>query len=169
MTGDTHIADQITALLPRLHRYGRAVTGNTSDADDLVQATCEKALRSGGPGQVGVRTDLWLFRIMRNHWLDHVRSAAVRRRAPEDALEERGDGGLAARQAEDRLMLERVRGAMRTLKTEHREVLALVVLEGMSYCDAADTLQVPQGTVMSRLARARTALASALNGKDVQR
>ena len=106
---------------------------------------------------------------MRNHWLDHVRSAAVRRRAPEDALEERGDGGLAARQAEDRLMLERVRGAMRTLKTEHREVLALVVLEGMSYCDAADTLQVPQGTVMGRLARARTALASALNGKDVQR
>lgn len=156
------LREDLIELLPRLRRIGHAIAGSAADGDDLVQAACEKALARADQFREGTRLDAWVITIMRNHWLDHVRSSAERRRAPAEVAEERDDAGLGAARAEHRLMLERTRQAMGALPEEQRMVLALVALDGRSYRDAAEALDIPVGTVMSRLSRARLALSAAL-------
>lgn len=148
----------LVALIPRLRRFARSLVGNAQDADDLVQAACEKALRNAAQFQPGSRMDSWMYRIIQTLWLDDRRRAQTRGTLvdPDDA--HLSDGGMAARLPQDRLMLAQVRSAMADLPEAQRVVLALVAIEGLSYKDAAAVLDVPVGTVMSRLSRAREAL-----------
>lgn len=145
-------------LVPKLRRFAFGLTGARADADDLVQAACERALKNRERFQPGTRMDSWMYRIVQNLWLDDRRRGQVRghRVDPDDA--HLSDAGKAARAPEDRLMLEQVRTAMDELPEPQRAVLALVALEGLSYRETAEVLEVPIGTVMSRLARAREAL-----------
>lgn len=149
---------ELVALLPRLRRFALSLTGNPQDGDDLVQAACEKALRNAAQFTPGTRMDSWMYRIVQTLWIDDRRRNRTRGTtiAPEDA--NLSDGGRGANLPEDRMMLGKVRDAMLTLPEPQRAVLSLVAIEGLSYKDAAEVLDIPLGTVMSRLSRAREAL-----------
>ncbi len=130
-------------------------------ADDLVQAACERALSRRHQFQAGTRFDSWLFRIVQTLWIDHLRSAVVRREEGE-VEDERVGNDESQRRAEARLALEEVRRASMQLPPDQRAALMLVTVDGFSYKEAAEIAQVPMGTIMSRLARARVALAALL-------
>lgn len=153
------IGDQLIALLPRLRRFARGLARNLSDADDLVQAACERALARAHQWQPGTRFDSWMFRIVQTIWIDQMRARAVRGEA--DAVDpEAQPTDESVRRAEARMSLGAVQRAVARLPEEQRSVLMLVTVEGLSYKEAADSLSVPIGTVMSRLARARAAVQS---------
>ena len=156
--------EEMVALLPRLRRFACGLTGSLADADDLVQAACLRALDRLGQWQPGSRLDSWMFRILQNLWIDQLRERRGREVAmdPED-LAERSVGD-AAREQEARLALGEVRRAVAKLPPEQRAVLMLVSVESVSYKEAAEILDIPIGTVMSRLARARLALGRAIEG-----
>jgi len=149
---------EIVALLPRLRRLARALAGNATDADDLVQLTVERALERSGQWRPGTRLDSWTFRIMKNAWIDEARSRTRQSRlfAPEEAREHVGTDGAGAMHA--RLEVRDVEAAMGLLPDDQRIAVALVLIEGLSYREAADVLQVPEGTLTSRLVRGRAAL-----------
>lgn len=154
-------SDQLVALLPRLRRFARGLTGSAVEADDLVQAGCERALARSHQFQEGTRFDSWMFRIMQTIWIDQIRSRKVRREEPE-IEEDRIGTDEPVRRAEARLSLEEVRRAVSRLPEEQRSALMLVTVEGLSYKEAAEVSNVPIGTIMSRLARARASLHSQL-------
>ena len=149
------LANELAALLPRMRRFARSITFHREDADDLVQVAMDRALGRSEQYTEGTRLDSWLFRIIRNAWIDEVRSR-VRR----DALfvpEEEGEHvGHDATEAQQQRMA--VHKAMSLLSDEHRIVVALVLVDGLPYKEAAEVLEIPMGTLTSRLARAREAL-----------
>lgn len=146
-------------LLPRLRRFARVITRNVADADDLVQVAAEKALARAAQWRPGTRLDNWMFAIMKNAWIDEIRARRRRERvhAPEEAGFAVGDASAAARD-----IALSVQAAMELLPDEQRMAVALVLVEGLSYRDAAAALGIPIGTLTSRLARGREALAAAL-------
>lgn len=148
----------LVELLPRMRRFAFALSGSWVEADDLVQAACERALRNADRFEPGTRMDSWLYRIVQNLWLDDRRRAAVRGHGVDPELAGLSDDGRSAREPGDRLELARVSAAIVALPEAQRAVLALVAVEGLSYRETAEVLDVPIGTVMSRLARARDAL-----------
>lgn len=148
----------LVALVPKLRRFAYSLAGNPADGDDLVQSACEKALRNQDQFRIGTRLDSWMYRIVQTLWLDDLRKRRVRGATVDPADIEISDGGRAARLPEDRMMLARTAAAMATLPEPQRAVLSLVAVEGLSYKEAAGVLEVPVGTVMSRLSRAREAL-----------
>lgn len=151
-------------LVPRLRRFARSLTGSVSDADDLVQDTVERALRNLHQWEDGTKLDSWMFRIAKNVWIDKVRAAKVRSAAPlEDADSHAAIDG--SRAAEVRLSFADTVRALAELPEEQRVVVALVAIDGMSYRDAAHVLEVPIGTLTSRLARARMAMAERVTGR----
>lgn len=157
-----HVRQQIVELLPRLRAFARSLAPSWDQADDLVQQTVEKGFGNISSFTPGTRLDSWLFRIMRNTWIDHYRATRPVV-AIDDAEETHQLVGEDGRQViEARLELARVHAAMDRLPHDQRAVLILVCVEGMRYREVADALGVPPGTVMSRLARARTALAKDL-------
>lgn len=149
---------ELSALLPRLRRFAHGLSRDPGDADDLTQLTVERALRSREQWVPGTRLDSWTYRIMRNLWIDTARSRSRKQKfeaAPEEA-ETIGQDPRAAIEAS--LDLQRVMAAMERLPDEQREVVALILIEGFGYREAAEMLQLPIGTVSSRLVRGRTAL-----------
>lgn len=148
----------LVALVPKLRRFAYSLTGNMQDGDDLVQAACEKALRNADQFIPGTRMDSWMYRILQTLWIDDRRKAQRRGAAVDPDEVHLSDEGKAASLPEDRMMLARTRAAMAALPEGQREVLALIAVEGLSYREAAETLNIPVGTVMSRLSRARDAL-----------
>ncbi len=152
-------ADEVRAtlgeLLPRLRRFARVITRNVADADDLVQVAVEKALARAEQWRPGSRLDSWMFGIMKNAWIDEIRARRRRDRifAPEEAGMQVGDVS-----AESRDIALSVQSAMPHLPEEQRMAIALVLIEGLSYKDAAETLGIPIGTLTSRLARGRETL-----------
>src|SRR5262245_16770749 len=152
---------QLIALLPRLRRFARALTRNPHDADDLVQLAIERALMRLDQWQPGTRLDSWMFGIIKNAWIDEMRSRQRRARvfAPEELGEHVAD--VASEAHIDRLSLE---AALERLPEEQRLAVALVLVEGLAYKEAAAVLDVPIGTVTSRLARGREALEALLGG-----
>lgn len=161
VAGHEEIKAGMVRMLPRLRAFARSLARSGPAADDLVQQTCEKALRNLDGFTPGTRLDSWLFRIMRNGWIDDAR--ARRPLAPlEDAAAVAGEDGREVTQ--HRLDLRAVERAMDSLPGEQREVLMLVCVEGMRYREVALALDIPEGTVMSRLSRARRALAAMLEG-----
>jgi len=149
----------IAALLPRLRRFARSLTWSREDADDLAQLALERALQRSGQWQQGTRLDSWIFRIMKNAWIDVVRGRARRARlfVPEAEGEQVGDD--TARLHQHRLAL---RQALGMLNEEQRKVIGLVLVEGLPYKEAARVLRIPVGTLTSRLARARGVLRTLL-------
>ena len=159
----TRFDDQLIAVLPRLRRFARGLTGSVVEADDLVQAACERALARRHQFQEGTRFDSWMFRIVQTIWIDQLRARAVRKEESE-VVEARAGSDEPMRRVEARLTLSEVRRAVDRLSPEQRAALLLVTVEGLSYKEAAEVIQVPVGTVMSRLARARLALQTQLEG-----
>jgi RNA polymerase sigma-70 factor (ECF subfamily) len=155
---------ELTELLPRLRRFAHALSRNGADADDLTQATVERALRSREQWEPGTKLDSWLYRIMRNLWIDTVR-ARGRKEKHEAPEEEAFDVGEDPREAiETSLELKRAMAAMERLPDEQREVVALILIEGFGYREVSEMLGLPIGTVSSRLVRGRTALLAMLGG-----
>ena len=136
--------------LPRLRRYARALTGDRSRADDLVQDTLARALAKLDLWQPGSDLRAWLFTLMHNLFVNQLRS----NRLPETALDEALDMPVSGGQLEA-LAVRDIHEALARLPAEQREVLLLVGLEQFGYAEAAQVLGVPTGTVMSRLSRAR--------------
>lgn len=150
--------DQMLQHLPALRRYAHALTGDCADAEDLLQDCIARAMAQEGRWR-GINLKAWLFTIMTNLFRNGMRSR--RRAAPLFPLEAAGD--VAAPFAEpDPLEQNRLVAALATLAPEMRAVLLLVVLEECSYAETAGILDIPQGTVMSRLSRARRQLARVL-------
>lgn len=160
------IRNQMAALLPRLRRFALSITGNRADADDLVQDTIERALRNLHRWQQGTRLDSWMFRIAQNLWIDAARARRVRANIAHDPEAAENVAVDGARDAEARLAFADTVRALGELPEDQRVVLALIAIDGMSYRDAADTLEVPIGTVTSRLARARITLAARVFGEE---
>lgn len=154
------IAGEIASLLPRMRRFARSITFHREDADDLVQIAMERALGRSEQWIPGTRLDSWIFRIMKNAWIDEVRSRARRDElfAPEEAGEHVGDDSAHAHQ--QRMALQK---AVSLLSEEHRLVVGLVLVDGLAYKDAAEVLDIPLGTLTSRLARARESLQQILS------
>ena len=144
--------------LPRLRRFAHALSRDPADADDLTQMTVERALVSRNQWQPGTRLDSWLYRIMRNLWIDTARSRARKGKleAPPEAAEAVGVDPRPG--VEAALDLQRIMLAMNRLPDEQREVIALILIEGLGYREAAEMLDLPIGTVSSRLVRGRLAL-----------
>ena len=144
--------------LARLWRYALVLTRGNDAAEDLVQATCLRALERADQFTPGTRLDRWLFTILRSIWLNEIRSRRIRERGgfvdAEDALTSDG-----AREIETNILASEVLMAVGKLPEAQREAVLLVYAEGYSYAEAASALSVPIGTVMSRLAAARAALA----------
>lgn len=160
---EAHLRSQMMALLPRLRRFALALTGKAADADDLVQDTVERALRNLDRFVPDTRMDSWLFRIAQNLWIDTVRARRVRATSADGLSEAEAIPFDGARAAESHAMLSQTLRALGDLPDEQRSVVALVLIDGLSYREAASVLDVPIGTVTSRLARARDALAARLN------
>lgn len=150
---------QLALMVPKLRRFGHALTGSADTADDLVQDALEKAIRKEAQFEPGTRLDSWMFRIMQTLWIDDSRKRKVRRDHAAGLAQlwpTSGEDGRVSFPA--RIAITEVRDAMTRLPEDCRAVLALVTIEGFSYLEAADALDIPPGTVMSRLARARRLL-----------
>lgn len=150
--------DELTALLPRLRRFAHALSRNSADADDLTQSTIERALRSKSKWQAGTRLDSWAYTIMRNAWIDIVRSRSRRDRSEAPEVEAQSIGHDPRNEMDAAIELGRMMDAMQRLPDEQREVVALILIEGFGYRETAEMLGLPVGTVSSRLVRGRTAL-----------
>jgi RNA polymerase sigma-70 factor (ECF subfamily) len=162
-------SDQLIAVLPRLRRFARGLAGAAAEADDLVQAACERALAREHQFEEGTRFDSWMFRIVQTIWIDQLRARGVRKE-DSDVAEARLGSDAPVRRIEARLALAEIRLAVENLSPEQRAVLMLVTVEGLSYKEAAAVAGVPVGTIMSRLARARVALHHELDaGNGVRR
>lgn len=156
---------ELIALLPRLRRFAHGLSRDPAQADDLAQMTVERALRSRDQWQPGSRLDSWLYKIMRNLWIDTARAQGRRQKveAPQQDAETIGFDPRDSIEAS--LELSRAMAAMQQLPAEQREVVVLVLVEGFGYRETAEILDLPIGTVSSRLVRGRTALLETLQGK----
>ena len=148
------LATAIAAEIPRLRRFARVLTRGADQADDLVQETLLRAITAQAQFEPGTNLRAWLFTILR-----HARAAAARRaaRSPIQEAETLPEAAVSGGQ-EERQAMRDVAMAFRQLATIHREALWLVVVEGLDYAEAARILNVPPGTLRSRLSRAREAL-----------
>jgi RNA polymerase sigma-70 factor (ECF subfamily) len=153
------IRDRIIELLPRLRRFARSLARSAHDADDLVQITAERALAHAGQLRPGHSVASWLFGILRNAWIDEGRSR--RRRESLLGPEDLAAIGDSAAGADPELLC--LQDALSRLPAEQRLAVALVLIEGFSYSEAASIMSVPVGTLTSRLARGREALQSMLS------
>jgi RNA polymerase sigma-70 factor (ECF subfamily) len=149
---------RMVELLPRMRRFAVALTGDLDQADDLVQETCVRALSRVEQWQPGTRLDSWMYRIAQNLWLDRMRARKVRGEQVDVELAEAVAGPDGREVVESRLSLSAVSAAMAYLPDEQRMLIALVCIDGLSYKEAAEITDIPIGTVMSRLARARREL-----------
>ncbi len=153
--------EQLLACIPRLRRYARALVGDRAGADDLVQDTMERGWARLASWQGGSDMRAWLFSIMHNVRIDQVRRPPI----PTESLNEETSMPSAPGSPSSGLELRDMETALRQLPDEQREILLLVALEEMSYGDVAHALQIPLGTVMSRLSRAREKLRANMEGR----
>ncbi|HEU4352947.1 MAG TPA: sigma-70 family RNA polymerase sigma factor [Burkholderiales bacterium] len=155
-------AQRLVELIPRLRRYARALVGDRSTADDLVQDTLERAWAKLHLYRRGTDLRAWLFTVMHNVHVNRVRSS----RATDPLGDEIPELAQRAPQS-DALLVRDLDRAIAQLPAEQRAVLLLVTLEEMSYDEVARTLGIPIGTVMSRLSRAREKLRAMMLGQPV--
>ncbi len=155
---------ELVALLPRMRRFAYSLTGSMEEAEEVLQSACEKALSRLEQFEPGTRLDSWMFQIIRSVRIDRIRYSNRRPASNDpDIAETARFDARTHEQLEARMDLDIIREEIANLPEEQRAVLALVTIDGMSYQEAADTLEVPIGTVMSRLARARRKLAEAID------
>ncbi len=155
---DGEIEEEMIALLPRLRRFAFALTGAWSDADDLVQATCMRAIERLDQWENGTRLDSWMYRIAQNLHRNDLRKERTRASHLREVGTDQVDT-VSQNVPADRLALQDLGAAMQRLPPDQRAVLLLIAVEGRSYQEAADLLDLPPGTIASRVSRARTDLA----------
>lgn len=151
----------LTALLPRLVAFARSLLADPDAARDLVQEAATRALAAHQVPDDASAYRAWLFRIVRNAAIDELRR--MRHRRPEDHVMPdiwRFDDSCIAKIT--------VEQGLAALPPAHREIIALIDIAGFSYCEAADMLKVPVGTIMSRIARARGALLGSIEASSVR-
>jgi RNA polymerase sigma-70 factor (ECF subfamily) len=164
--GQREVRTGLPAYLGRLWRYAILLSGRDDAAEDLVQATCVRALERSHQFVAGSRLDRWLFAILRSIWLNDLRSRRVREgKGVEDAeialIFDDAEIALSfdgAEQLETHMLAAQILKEVHALPEPQRETLFLVYVEGLTYREAAQMLGVPIGTVMSRLASARVRL-----------
>lgn len=164
--GYARFCAMVIAEIPRLRRYATAWLGNAADADDLVQDCVERAIERRETLREPERLGGWLRAILHNLHVSGIRSR--RRRERPFGLHNLEEDLLLHVPAADFARMRDFARAMGQLSEDHRQVLLLVALEGLSYREVADTLDIPLGTVMSRLARARERLRTLLEGAPDQ-
>jgi RNA polymerase sigma-70 factor, ECF subfamily len=161
--GQEEVRAALAGQLTRLWRYGLVLSGRRDVAEDLVQATCLRALERAHQFEAGSRLDRWLFSILHSIWLNEIRSRKVRQ----------GEGLVdaeafltfdGAEQVESSVLTSQVLREVQALPEVQREAVFLVYVEGLAYREAAELLQVPIGTIMSRLAAARLTLGKLAEG-----
>ena len=163
---EVDLQTEIIAILPWLRRFCMAIARGKDAGDDLCQATIERALTRADQFEQGSRLDSWMYRIAQNIMIDRARRKKTRGHEIEidDALALVGDDGVQI--VEGRSDLAHARAAMAALPDDQRTLMAIVVLDGKSYREAADILGIPMGTVMSRIARARRSIDAFVNGAE---
>lgn len=154
------LRDRIIELLPRLRRFARSLARNVQDADDLVQITAERALARADQLRPNHSVASWLFGILRNAWIDEGRSRRRRESLLEPADLAARVGDPASGSHPELLCLQ---DALARLPEDQHLAVALVLVEGLSYKEAAQIMNVPVGTLTSRLARGREALQAMLS------
>jgi RNA polymerase sigma-70 factor (ECF subfamily) len=154
---------ELVELLPRLRRFARALTRDATMADDLVQTAVERALKSADRRGPEGRLDSWMLTIMKNAWIDETRARGRRSRLFEgpDAAQRVADPFVA--DADLRAEARSVEAAMARLPDDQRLAVALVLVEGLSYAEAAAVMETPVGTLTSRVVRGRQALQAMLS------
>ena len=160
---DEGIEEEMIALLPRLRRFAYSLTGQWADADDLVQATCARAIERLDQWQAGTRLESWMYRIAQNLHRNGLRKEKHRASHLRDVDAEAADG-VSQNHAVDRLALQDLDRAMERLPSDQRAALLLIAVEGHRYQDAAEILGISAGTVASRVSRARVTLLAIMNG-----
>lgn len=152
-------------FLPNLRRFAISLCRSRDLADDLVQITAERAFAARDRFDPATRLDAWLFRIMRNAWIDMIRRK--KNQGTQIDIDDAPDAAVVdgTRVVEATLMLGSAQKAMAELPSEQREVMILICVEELSYKEAAAVLDAPIGTIMSRLSRARMAIAEKLGIK----
>lgn len=151
--------EELLSLMPALRRFAYSLTGSKQDADDLLQNTLERLLSRPAPAEVELVK--WAFRVCRNLWIDDYRARKVRQSEPLDEVADETSVD-SEKMICNQITLRQVNIALDKLPDDQRSVLALIAVQGMSYKEVAETLSIPMGTVMSRLARARIALSQLL-------
>ncbi|MEM6582295.1 MAG: sigma-70 family RNA polymerase sigma factor [Pseudomonadota bacterium] len=156
--------ESLLAELGGLRKFCISLTGTVADGDDLLQATVEKLLEKGIPEDAHVGK--WAYKVCKNAWIDEVRSREVRQRYPQVAANEVVSMPSAEAAADEQRELAIVSRALSELPNDQRLALVLVAVDGKTYAEAADILDVPVGTIMSRIARARRNLVAHRALKD---
>lgn len=152
---------QIIEILPRLRKFAYSLTGAKADADDLLQTTVERLLQRTMPKDVELIK--WAFRVCKNIWIDELRSKNVRIKAVAVLEVEASNNVDGEKTVMAKMALQEVNQAMSQLPNEQRAAMALVCVEGYSYAEAAAALDLPIGTIMSRISRARVTLNAFFN------
>ena len=155
-------AHRIVELIPRLRRYARALVSDRARADDLVQDTLERAWNKFHLWRPGSDLRAWLFTVMHNVHVNQVRASR-----DHAVLDDEGPEMAVATVQGASLEIRDLERALAVLPPEQREVLLLIALEDMSYAEVAAMLDIPIGTVMSRLSRAREKLRALMHGTPV--
>jgi RNA polymerase sigma-70 factor, ECF subfamily len=152
------LKEQLLGLIPRLRRFARSLTGDPDKADDLVQSACERALNRLDHVRAGSYFDSWMYRIVYTRWIDRLRRRKTRNTHLSVLRNENDPPAPNPREASKLVAAMDVRRALSALPEERHAALLLICVEGYSYAEAASILNVPAGTVASRVARAREAL-----------
>ncbi len=162
------LRDEMVALLPQLRRFAYGLTGSVPDGDDLVQATCERAIANLEKWEPGTRLDSWMYKIAQNLHFNALRAGKTQARqlaVVGSEIERSIDG---EKLQEERFALSAVRRFVGYLPEEQRSVLLLICVEGRSYSEVSQITGLPVGTVTSRLGRARSALRAHLAAENAE-
>jgi RNA polymerase sigma-70 factor (ECF subfamily) len=165
---DEVLCSQLVELIPRLRRFAMSLAGDPDRADDLVQQACERALQRFHQLREGTRLDSWLYRILYTRWIDRIRQVNSRKanlRLYAVKTESIPAANRHGGRIDDMMDLRRSLGA---IPEENRAALSLICIEGLSYAEASSVLDVPPGTVASRVARARAMLAEQMNKEPAE-
>lgn len=164
MTTPEKFKIEMIGLLPRLRRFAMSLTRATADADDLLQEACATALQRWHHYDPAQPLDRWMFRIIRNLWISEIRKRKVREGQGQVPAEEASE--LQTADADDSLDAKQVQAKVSDLPRELAQPLLLVCAEGYSYREVSELLDIPIGTVMSRIHRARKQLVAALSQEE---
>ena len=155
---------ELIDLLPRLRRFARSLAGEPADADDLVQTALKRAIAKRRSFTPGTRLDSWMFSILRHAWVDEARARSRRSRVVGATEDAEAVADLREPDLERRLAATAVERALAALPEDQRTAVFLVLVEGLSYAEAAKVVGAPVGTLTSRLVRGRMALIEQLEG-----
>lgn len=157
---------KLEPIIPMIRRFAYSLTGNQHDADDLLQSTLERLLTKDLPRDVDLTK--WAFRVCRNLWIDEYRSQKVRQEATQKPELQQLDIVDGDKVMTNQLTVQQVQKALQQLPEDQKSILTLIAVEDLSYQEVADLLNIPVGTVMSRLSRARKAMAKWFNDHDMR-